>query len=53
MPVVQVRELSEENCRFVLKSTDLSVANSLRRILLAEIPTLAIDLVDIESNTVS
>lgn len=36
---------------FILKNVDLSFANSLRRIILAEIPTIAIDLVEVESNT--
>ena len=36
---------------FVLSNTSLSLANSLRRTMLAEIPTLAIDLVEIHSNT--
>lgn len=35
----------------MLSSTSLSLANSLRRTMLAEIPTIAIDLVEIESNT--
>lgn len=36
---------------FVLANTSLSLANSVRRTMLAEIPTIAIDLVEIESNT--
>lgn len=36
---------------FVLSSVDLALANSLRRIFLAEIPTVAIDLVDVKANT--
>jgi DNA-directed RNA polymerase II subunit RPB3 len=35
----------------VLNNTSLALANSLRRTMLAEIPTLAIDLVEIHSNT--
>lgn len=36
---------------FVLNKTSLSLANSLRRVMLAEIPTIAIDLVEVEANT--
>lgn len=36
---------------FELKDTDVSMANSLRRIMIAEVPTLAIDLVEFEDNT--
>ena len=37
--------------KFELINTDLSVANSLRRIIISEIPTMAIDLVEIKENT--
>lgn len=36
---------------FLLSRVPLSLANSLRRVILSEIPTLAIDLVEIASNT--
>lgn len=34
-----------------VQGTDLSVVNALRRVAIAEVPTLAIDLVEMESNT--
>ena len=53
-PEIIIREINENenSIAFTLKNTDLSVANSLRRIMIAEVATLAIDLVDIENNTV-
>jgi DNA-directed RNA polymerase II subunit RPB3 len=36
---------------FELSNVDLSFANSLRRVILAEVPTMAIDLVEVEANT--
>jgi len=46
-----VTELTGEHIKFVLSECDLSVANALRRIIIAEVPTIAIDLVEIETNT--
>lgn len=37
--------------KFVLSDTDISMANALRRVLIAEVPTVAIDVVDIEENS--
>lgn len=50
-PKISILELTADSIKFILYDTDLSLANSLRRILLAEIPTMAIDLVEIENNT--
>lgn len=36
---------------FDLSNVDLAFANSLRRTILAEVPTMAIDLVEVEANT--
>jgi hypothetical protein len=51
VPKVQIRELSDSHCKFVLSGTDTSIANALRRVMLAEVPTIAIDLVDLEANS--
>ena len=40
-----------ETCEFVLSGTEPSMANALRRMILVGVPTIAIDLVEIENNT--
>jgi DNA-directed RNA polymerase II subunit RPB3 len=45
--------VSEKSVDFILNNVDLSVANSLRRVMLAEVPTIAIDIVEVNSNTSS
>ncbi|KAG0441297.1 DNA-directed RNA polymerase II subunit RPB3 [Dictyocoela muelleri] len=47
---ITINESSPELLKFTLSSTTISFANSLRRILLSEIPMLAIDMVEIEKN---
>lgn len=50
-PAVTIRATEKDHVDFILKNVDLSVANSIRRTMLAEVPTLAIDLVEIDKNT--
>lgn len=50
-PEVKIISKSAEHVNFILSNVDLALANSLRRTMIAEIPTLAIDSVEIETNT--
>lgn len=50
-PTVVIREMKERYLKFELHDTDVSIANVLRRVMLAEVPTIAIDLVEITSNS--
>ena len=49
-PTIKLRELKDDYMEFELKDTDVSVANVLRRVMLVEVPTIAIDMVEIASN---
>ncbi|KAH7444513.1 hypothetical protein KP509_02G080600 [Ceratopteris richardii] len=50
-PTVRIREIKDDFLKFELRNTDASMANALRRVVLAEVPTIAIDLVEIEMNS--
>ncbi|CAR23246.1 RPOLD domain-containing protein [Lachancea thermotolerans] len=50
-PQVKIREATKDNVDFILSNVDITMANSLRRVMIAEIPTLAIDSVEVETNT--
>ena len=47
---MKILHIDEYTIKFELMNTDLTVANALRRIIIAEVPTLAIDKVEIEEN---
>ena len=48
---MRILEHSAYNLKFELINTELSVANALRRIIIAEVSTMAIDLVQVRENT--
>ncbi|KAF3622591.1 DNA-directed RNA polymerases II, IV and V subunit 3 [Capsicum annuum] len=50
-PRIKIREVKHDYMKFELRDTDSSIANALRRIMIAEVPTIAIDLVEIEVNS--
>lgn len=50
-PKIEILSLYPHEIKFILSETDVSVANALRRIMIAEVPTLAIDLVEFHENT--
>ncbi|KAL6211743.1 hypothetical protein ACLB2K_016966 [Fragaria x ananassa] len=50
-PRVKIREMRHDYLKFELRDTNASVANALRRVMIAEVPTVAIDLVEIEINS--
>lgn len=50
-PAITIRNTEVDDVDFVLKNVDLAMANTIRRTMLAEVPTLAIDLVEIDINS--
>jgi DNA-directed RNA polymerase II subunit RPB3 len=48
---IEILEKSKQHVKFVLSNCDLAFANALRRIMISEIPTMAIELVSIYNNT--
>ena len=50
-PKIKMLHVAPHEIKFVLSETDTSVANALRRIMIAEVPTLAIDLVEFHENS--
>eukprot|EP00457_Paulinella_chromatophora_P010452 gb/GEZN01010556.1/.p1 GENE.gb/GEZN01010556.1/~~gb/GEZN01010556.1/.p1 ORF type:complete len:335 (+),score=27.34 gb/GEZN01010556.1/:102-1106(+) len=50
-PEIEILELTDDHIKFVLSKTDTSMANSLRRVMIAEVPTMAIDTIEITKNS--
>lgn len=51
MPEIRILESGRYTLKFEIYNTELSVANAIRRIIIAEVPTMAIDLVQVSENT--
>lgn len=51
MPKIDIIELSKYTIKFLLKDCHISIANALRRVIISEVPTMAIDLVYINENS--
>lgn len=51
LPNIKILELKNDLAIFELSDTDPSMANSLRRIMIAEVATMSIDKVEFEDNT--
>ncbi|KNC74459.1 hypothetical protein SARC_12996, partial [Sphaeroforma arctica JP610] len=47
---VEITEMNENQVKFVLTNSSLPFANAVRRIMIAEVPTVAIDIVEIQGN---
>jgi DNA-directed RNA polymerase II subunit RPB3 len=50
-PAIEITDVKKGEIKFVLSKTDASIANALRRVMIAEVPTMAIDIVEVENNT--
>lgn len=48
---IQVTTLTDEECEFELKGVSAAIANALRRILISEVPSMAIETVFMHNNT--
>eukprot|EP01083_Nonionella_stella_P092252 258189_1 len=49
-PNIEILEMKPDSIKFILSDTDTSIANALRRIMIAEVPTMAFDFVSIKKN---
>ncbi|PVV00149.1 hypothetical protein BB559_000073 [Furculomyces boomerangus] len=48
---IRIRSLGKNYIDFVFSNVDLSIANTLRRVMIAEVPTMAIDIVEFIENS--
>lgn len=51
IPIIKINNIDLNTIRFELQNTDITVANALRRIIISEVPTMAIEIVEIKENT--
>ena len=50
-PTIKILESSRYQLKFELENTELSVANALRRVIISEVPTMAVEMVQVNENT--
>lgn len=50
-PKLEIINSKNDSIEFKLKNTDLAFANSLRRVIISEVPTMAVDMVQVTENT--
>lgn len=50
-PMIEITHLDKDTIKFTLKHADLSMANALRRCMIAEVPTLAIETLEMLENS--
>jgi DNA-directed RNA polymerase II subunit RPB3 len=50
-PIIQIESLTETTIKFRMQHVSLAYANALRRIMISEVPTMAVEFVTIRENT--
>ena len=50
-PKIRIIDMKSDSVEFLLLNVDLAFANSLRRVIISEVPTMAIDMVQVKENT--
>ena len=50
-PRIKINDMKSDSIEFQLSNVDLAFANSLRRVIISEVPTMAIDMVQVKENT--
>ena len=50
-PEIEILRIDQNEIRFVLSKCPLYLANALRRVMIAEVPTMAFDFVEIQENS--
>eukprot|EP00928_Gymnodinium_smaydae_P046725 TRINITY_DN31146_c0_g1_i1.p2 TRINITY_DN31146_c0_g1~~TRINITY_DN31146_c0_g1_i1.p2 ORF type:complete len:370 (-),score=74.29 TRINITY_DN31146_c0_g1_i1:82-1131(-) len=49
-PQLEITHATDQLVKFTLYDTDISMANAVRRVIMAEVPTMAVEIVNVEDN---